>query len=176
MTSAIDPTKPTAGEALTADVRQNFATAASEITDAQNRLSTAEGTLTTVQAQAGVIGGSWTYRQLPNWFVAPYSMIGFDNDDLTQATNFKASQHDSNGVDFSYMFGNLQPGDRVLIRETDQVTGTVYSGVRATIAASPPTIDGNGFWLFPIQPGSAVPYGPAPPGTGQPCSVYFTYF
>jgi hypothetical protein len=36
MTSAIDPTKPTAGNALTADVRQNFQTAADEISALQN--------------------------------------------------------------------------------------------------------------------------------------------
>ena len=37
MTSNIDPTKPTAGVAYTADVRSNFATAKAEITELQAR-------------------------------------------------------------------------------------------------------------------------------------------
>ena len=51
MTSAIDPTKPAEGNAYTADVRANFTTASSEISDLQNQVATALSNITTLQNQ-----------------------------------------------------------------------------------------------------------------------------
>jgi hypothetical protein len=45
MTSAIDPSKPTAGDALTQDVRDNFATAAQEISGLQTTVADLQATV-----------------------------------------------------------------------------------------------------------------------------------
>jgi cell division protein FtsB len=49
MTSAVDPTKPTAGAALTADVRSNFQAAHDEIEALQARVTTLETNVTDLQ-------------------------------------------------------------------------------------------------------------------------------
>ena len=51
MTSNIDITKPTAGQAFTVDVRDNFSTAASEITALQTALATAQNDIATLKAR-----------------------------------------------------------------------------------------------------------------------------
>ena len=51
MTSAIDPTKPAEGNAYTADVRDNFAKASSEISALQAQVATALSDITTLQSQ-----------------------------------------------------------------------------------------------------------------------------
>ena len=50
MTSAIDPTKPAEGNAYTADVRANFSTASSEISDLQTQVATLQNQITALQA------------------------------------------------------------------------------------------------------------------------------
>lgn len=54
MSSAIDPTKPTSGNALTADVRSNFSAAKTEIEDLQNGKQPSDALLTAIAALSTV--------------------------------------------------------------------------------------------------------------------------
>lgn len=55
MTSAIDPTKPAEGNAYTADVRANFSTASSEISDLQTQVATLQNQITALQSDIAIL-------------------------------------------------------------------------------------------------------------------------
>lgn len=84
MTSAIDPTKPTAGDALTADVRANFQTAATEISILQDQITTLQDQIASLQTAIGALqttAGMFTPADPPAtgspWYVCAGLTIAF---------------------------------------------------------------------------------------------------
>jgi hypothetical protein len=75
MASLIDPSKPTAGNALTSDVRANFAAAKTEIEELQSGTSIADGSITdakigtrTPEQALNAVAGAGTLLQIISWF------------------------------------------------------------------------------------------------------------
>jgi hypothetical protein len=76
MPSAIDVTKPQAGEAFTDDVRANFATAAGEITTLQDAVA-APATAGTSSIGSGAVVAHWTVGQgVPGGATPGFDAIG----------------------------------------------------------------------------------------------------
>ena len=68
MTSAIDPSKPTFGVAFTLDVRNNFQTAANEISALQNAIGVTVLPVGAQYDQLVFVGGAWT-NQRPRYIL-----------------------------------------------------------------------------------------------------------
>lgn len=147
--SAIDPTKPTAGEALTQDVRNNFATAATEITNLQANLGVVQGNVVALSQQVTALQASLVGYGVWNWQATPLDTtsgivtggIGINNTDETTATTLFVSYNDVNGTNYWSQLGVMVPGDGFILTAGGDI-------IRYTVTAG--QSDMGSYFTFPV--------------------------
>jgi hypothetical protein len=136
MTSAIDPGKPTEGQALTADVRSNFAAAQSEISDLQSAVTALQNTVATLKARSQIAATLITANP-PNTNSTAFVTAGIgvqftptnDSRVILMLDGMLGNTQNANGSDLQLVWGQgTAPASGTLVTATNgQLVGNVVS-------------------------------------------------